>query len=69
MLYLDTIVRQEYDVRSRADRRRTVTRFTASYRDDANNEYRKAFECAPDRLPIVPRQATDMAELNTKKYQ
>ena len=69
MLYLDKIVKTEYDVRSSKDRRRTCTRSTASYRDEDNNEYRKSFESAPDRLPDVPRQAKDMAELNARKYQ
>lgn len=69
MLVLNGIVKEEWDVRSSGDQRRKVTRFTASYRDEGNNEYRKAFESAPDRLPDVPRRARDHAELNAKKYQ
>jgi hypothetical protein len=69
MLVLNGIVREEYDVRSSADQRRKVTRFTASYRDEGNNEYRKSFESAPYPSPDVPRRAKDMAELNAKKYQ
>lgn len=69
MLVLNGIVKEEYDVRSSGDQRRKATRFIASYRDEANNEYRKAFESAAHTIPDVPRRAKDHAELNAKKYQ
>jgi hypothetical protein len=69
MLILNGIVKTEYQVRSGGDQRRNVTRFTASYRDECGNEYRKAFESAADTCPDVPRRAKDHAELNAKKYQ
>lgn len=69
MLILNGIVKTEYDVRSSGDRRRTVTRYVASYRDEGGNEYRKSFESAADSCPDVPRRARDHAELNDKKFQ
>lgn len=69
MLILNGIVATAYNARSSGDRRRTVTRFVASYRDECGVEYRKSFESAADTIPDVPRRAKDHAELNAKRYQ
>lgn len=66
-LRLIKIIKTEHKVPSSKDRRRKVTRVTASYYGDDGHEYRKSFEKSAG-LPIVPEYGSN-EEITGKRYQ